>query len=221
MMECGELEWLCGNPQTNLANENLNIVSKEELNQIIDDVEDAFADVLNALRIDWTNDHNANNTPRRVAKMYVNEIFKGRFVPKPKVTTFPNHKQYDQIYVVGPIEIRSTCCHHFAPITGSAWIAVYPGTRVLGLSKFHRIADWVASRPTIQEEMTEQIATEIENVTEARGVMVVLQCSHGCMSLRGVKAHDSTMMTSVVRGEFLDKPDMKKEALSLMRGLEK
>jgi len=134
----------------------------------------------------------------------------------PKVTSFPNAKKYDQMYTVGPIDIRSTCAHHFAPITGQAYVAVFPGTKVIGLSKFARIIDWVVSRPTIQEEMVEQIADVLEEVTEAKGIMVVVDAEHGCCTHRGIKAHSSNMTTSVVRGSFKKSSELKTEALTLI-----
>jgi len=173
--------------------------------------------VLDCLMIDTVNDHNTQDTANRVAKMMVNEIFKGRYQPMPKVTAFPNAKDYNQIYTVDEIEVRSTCAHHFQPIVGRAWVAVYPGDKVIGLSKFARIIDWIASRPTIQEELVEQIADKLEEVTGARGIMVVVKAEHGCCTNRGIKAHSSNMTTSVVRGEFMKNKDMKAEAISMFQ----
>ena len=151
--------------------------------------------------------------------MFVHEIFRGRYYPPPPVTAFPNAKQYDQIYMTGPITINSTCAHHFQPITGKAYVGIFPGEKVIGLSKFNRLVDWIASRPQIQEEMTEQIADEIEKQTEAKGVAVVLKAKHFCMSARGVKEHDSDMLTSVVRGMFLRSTSMKTEFFSLLNNM--
>ena len=183
------------------------------------EVAEAFEDVLKALVINTTDDHNTKATAHRVAKMFVHEIFRGRYYPPPEVTSFPNAKQYDQIYMTGPITINSTCAHHFQPITGQAYVGVFPGKRVVGLSKFNRIVDWIASRPQIQEEMTEQIADEIEKQTEAKGVAVVIKAKHFCMSARGVKEHDSDMLTSVVRGDFLKIEHLKAEFFSLLNNM--
>jgi len=183
------------------------------------EVAEAFEDVLKALVINTTDDHNTKATAHRVAKMFVHEIFRGRYYPPPEVTSFPNAKQYDQIYMTGPITINSTCAHHFQPITGQAYVGVFPGKRVVGLSKFNRIVDWIASRPQIQEEMTEQIADMVEKETEAQGVAVVIKAEHFCMTARGVKEHESEMMTSVVRGMFRDEPATKAEFFSLLNNM--
>ena len=190
-----------------------------DVKHIEDEVAEAFQDVLKALVINTKDDHNSYATARRVAKMFVHEIFRGRYYPPPPVTAFPNAKQYDQIYMTGPITINSTCAHHFQPITGKCYVGVFPGEKVIGLSKFNRLVDWIASRPQIQEEMTEQIADEIEKQTEAKGVAVVIKAKHFCMSARGVKEHDSDMLTSVVRGMFLRSTSMKTEFFSLLNNM--
>ena len=190
-----------------------------DLQDIENEVADAFQGVLEALGIDTQTDHNTKDTARRVAKMFVHEIFRGRYYPPPKVTAFPNVKQYDQIYMSGPISINSTCAHHFQPITGKAYVGIFPGKKVVGLSKFNRMVDWVASRPQIQEEMTEQIADMIEQETEAKGVAVIVKAEHFCMTARGVKEHESDMLTSVVRGIFRDDPAIKAEFFSLLNNM--
>ena len=171
-----------------------------DINEIRKAVELNMREVLRSLIIDVDNDHNAQDTAKRVAKMFVDEIFYGRYQPAPKVTAFPNASNYDQIYVTGPITVRSMCAHHMMPIKGKAYIGVYPGNNVIGLSKFNRLVDWVCSRPQIQEEMTEQIADVIEGSTNAKGIAVVVQAEHFCMTHRGVKEHESDMSTSVMRG---------------------
>ena len=190
-----------------------------DLQDIENEVADAFQGVLEALGIDTQNDHNTKDTARRVAKMFVHEIFRGRYYTPPKVTAFPNVKQYDQIYMSGPISINSTCAHHFQPITGKAYVGIFPGKKVVGLSKFNRLVDWGASRPQIQEEMTEQIADMIEQETEAKGVAVIVKAEHFCMTARGVKEHESDMLTSVVRGIFRDDPAIKAEFFSLLNNM--
>ena len=187
-----------------------------DLQDIENNVTEAFQGVLDALLIDTKNDHNTKDTARRVAKMFVHEIFRGRYYPPPKITAFPNVKQYDQIYMSGPMSINSTCAHHFQPITGKAYVGIFPGEKVIGLSKFNRMVDWVASRPQIQEEMTEQIADMIEKETEAKSVAVIVKAEHFCMTARGVKEHESDMVTSVVRGIFRDEPAIKAEFFSLL-----
>jgi len=190
-----------------------------DLQEIENEVTEAFEGVLKALVINTTDDHNSQDTARRVAKMFVHEIFRGRYYPPPEVTAFPNAKEYDQIYMSGPMSINSTCAHHFQPITGQAYVGVFPGKKVIGLSKFNRMVDWIASRPQIQEEMTEQIADMIEEETEAKGVAVVIKAEHFCMTARGVKEHESEMMTSVVRGCFRYEPPIKAEFFSLLSNM--
>jgi len=210
-------------PTTSFANDNISeFIDVGDLQDIENEVEEAFQGVLKALLINTDEDHNTKDTARRVAKMFVHEIFRGRYYPPPKVTAFPNAKQYDQIYMSGPMSINSTCAHHFQPITGKAYVGIFPGKKVIGLSKFNRMVDWIASRPQIQEEMTEQIADMIEKETEAKGVAVVVKAEHFCMTARGVKEHETDMLTSVVRGIFRDEAPIKAEFFSLlsnMRGM--
>jgi len=190
-----------------------------DLQEIENEVTEAFEGVLKALVINTTDDHNSQDTARRVAKMFVHEIFRGRYYPPPKITAFPNAKQYDQLYMTGPISIDSTCAHHFQPINGKCYIGIFPGEKVVGLSKFNRMVDWIASRPQIQEEMTEQIADMIEKETGAKGVAVIIKAEHFCMTARGVKEHESDMLTSVVRGVFRDEPQIKSEFFSLLSNM--
>ena len=200
-----------------LANDTIyDVINDDDRVELIEEVTDAFQGVLDALVIDTKNDHNTQETAKRVAKMFVNELFRGRYYPPPAVTAFPNVKQYDQIYMSGPMTINSTCAHHFQAITGKAYVGIFPGKKVIGLSKFNRIVDWVASRPQIQEEMTEQIADMIEKETEAKGVAVIVKAEHFCMTARGVKEHESNMVTSVVRGVLRDDFEVKSEFFSLL-----
>ena len=149
-------------------------------------------------------------------RSFVHEIFGGRYQPQPKITAFPNVTAYDQLYVTGPITIRSTCAHHMMPIVGKAYIGVFPGKNVIGLSKFNRISDWIASRPQIQEEMTVQLADEVERITEAEGIAVLVQAEHFCMTHRGVREHDSDMTTSIVRGKLRESAALKQEFFSIV-----
>jgi GTP cyclohydrolase I len=187
-----------------------------EKEELLLEVERQMQDVLDALVIDTLNDHNTQDTAKRVSKMFLNEIFGGRYDTIPKVTSFPNASNYDQIYVTGPITVRSTCAHHMMPIVGKAYVGVFPGTAVIGLSKFNRLVDWIASRPQIQEEMTQQIADIIEEMTEANGVAVVIKAEHFCMTHRGVKEHESDMTTSIMRGAFRDDPSLKQEFFNII-----
>lgn len=208
------------------ANDNIQefVESPEELDEIQQKIEKHFQAILDAMSIDTYNDHNTQETAKRVAKMYVREIFAGRFVPMPRVTAFPNvgsngSKGYDQIYITGPIKIRSTCAHHFLPIIGNCWIGIKPGEKVVGLSKFNRLVDWVASRPQIQEEMTEQIADIIEEQTKPEALAVVIKAQHFCMISRGVKEHESDMTTSIMRGLMREDASMRQEFLNLMNNM--
>ena len=161
--------------------------------------------------INTTDDHNTKATAHRVAKMFVHEIFRGRYYPPPEVTSFPNAKEYDQIYVSGPMSINSTCAHHFQPITGQAYVGVFPGKRVVGLSKFNRIVDWIASRPQIQEEMTTQIADALQEYAQTTHIAVVVKAEHHCMTHRGVREHESDMTTAIMLGAFKEDPATRDE----------
>jgi GTP cyclohydrolase I len=150
--------------------------------------------------------------------MLLHETFGGRYAPMPRLTSFPNAKHLDELYLTGPIAVRSTCSHHLMPITGECWIGVIPGEEVIGLSKFNRLVDWVMSRGQIQEEATVQIADLLEDLLKPKGLAVVVKAQHHCMTHRGVKAHDdSVMTTSVMRGYMRDKPEARAEFLSLLR----
>tara|TARA_B100000949_G_scaffold107450_1_gene95433 strand:- start:1369 stop:2034 length:666 start_codon:yes stop_codon:yes gene_type:complete len=202
------------------CNDNISsIISGSDIFAIQKNVEHHFQKVLDALLIDTENDHNTNETAKRVAKMLVHEVFAGRYEPKPRITSFPNANQYDQLYLTGPIKIRSTCAHHFQPIVGNAWIGVFPGKNVIGLSKFNRLVDWIASRPQIQEEMTVQIADLIEEETQAEGIAVVVKAEHMCLTHRGVKEHESDMTTSIVRGSLREIESQKREFFTLLKGM--
>ena len=187
-----------------------------ELDLLVDEIAEKMATVFRSLVIDIDNDHNTRDTARRVAKMWIHETFKGRYYPKPKITSFPNISDYDQLYIAGPISVRGTCAHHLQGIVGKAYVGIYPGKNVIGLSKFNRLIDWITSRPSIQEEMTVEIANVIEQETEAAGVAVILRAEHMCVTHRGVKEHQSDMTTSVMRGVFLTNPDIKREFIALM-----
>ena len=199
------------------ANHNISeYIEPGELDSLTAEVACEFEGVLRSLVIDTDQDHNTQDTANRVAKMFVQEIFSGRYLPAPKITSFPNVTEYDQMYVTGPVTIRSMCAHHMMPIAGRAYIGVFPGRNVIGLSKFNRIADWIASRPQIQEELTVQIADAVEQETQADGVVVLVQAEHFCMTHRGVREHESDMSTSVMRGVFRDKESLRQEFFNIV-----
>lgn len=200
------------------ANDNIaEFVLPNELAMLQDEVTGKVRELLRALVIDVDNDHNTIRTAQRVAKMYLREVFKGRYIDAPPMADFPNAKECDEMYTTGPITIRSACSHHFVPIIGKCWIGVIPGKRLMGLSKFNRFVDWVASRPQIQEEMIMQIADTIETILEPKGLAVIIKASHMCMTWRGVKEPMSSVMTnSVMRGIFRDNPAAKEEFMRLI-----
>ena len=201
-----------------LANDNIHDhLEPGELSLLEIEVADKVRDLLRTLVIDIDNDHNTSETAERVARMYLHEVFKGRYHPQPKVASFPNVKQLDEIYTVGPITVRSACSHHLVPIMGNCWIGIKPGARVIGLSKFTRVADWVFSRPHIQEEAVMILADEIEKLCEPQGLGIIVKAQHYCMKWRGVKEPQTSMVNSVVRGDFRHDPSLKQEFFELVR----
>jgi GTP cyclohydrolase I len=188
-----------------------------ELEALQAEVEEKVEELLRAMVIDTDNDHNTHETARRVAKMYLREVFAGRYHARPTVTDFPNVKHLDEIYLVGPITVRSACSHHMAPIMGHAWVGVIPGERVIGLSKFNRIAEWIMARPQIQEEAVVQLADELEGLMAPRALGVIVKARHFCGCWRGVK-DDTLMTTSVMRGLFRENAQARAELLKLVDG---
>jgi GTP cyclohydrolase I len=202
------------------ANDNISSYIKDgELELLQKEIQKKVQELLELLIINTNEDHNTQNTAKRVAKMYIQEVFKGRYLPSPKITDFPNVKELDQIYTIGPIAIRSTCSHHLVPIIGNAWIGVIPSNRVIGISKFNRLTDWIMSRPQIQEEATVQLADEIEKLIKPKALAVVIKAKHMCMSLRGVK-DNSSMTTSIMRGYFKTHSEARNEFLNIIKGQE-
>ena len=201
------------------ANDNIaDFIEPGELSALLDEVEDKMKGVLESLVIDTQGDHNTGDTARRVAKMYLNEVFKGRYVEQPPLTEFPNAEHLNELMIVGPLTVRSACCHHFCPVIGRIWIGVMPNehTNVIGLSKYARLVDWVMGRPQIQEEAVVQLADLIQEKTQPDGLAIVMEASHFCMSWRGVREMDSKMLNSVMRGVFLKDPNLRREFLSLI-----
>ncbi len=201
------------------ANDNIaEFVTPAELELLLDEVEAKMQGVLDSLVIDTANDHNTDNTARRVAKMYVQEVFRGRYVQGPNITEFPNVGHLNELMIVGPITVRSACSHHFCPVIGKIWIGVMPNehTNVIGLSKYARLAEWIMGRPQIQEEAVVQLADLIQEKTQPDGLAIVMEASHYCMAWRGVKDMDSKMINSVMRGVFLKDSNLRREFLSLI-----
>jgi len=193
------------------SNDNISeFILLDEIDQLQAEVEDAMQGVLQALVIDTENDHNTNETAKRVAKMFINETFGGRYSPAPRVTSFPN-MGYKSLYTTGPISIRSTCAHHFQNIVGKCWVGIVPEDEVIGLSKFNRLVHHIAERPQIQEEMTTQIADALKDYAKTPNVAVLVKAEHHCMTHRGVKEHESDMTTAIMLGAFHTDPALKKE----------
>ena len=201
------------------ANDNIaEFIQPGELEQLLDEVEAKMQGVLDSMVIDTENDHNTGNTARRVAKMYLKEVFAGRYVKAPAITEFPNAEHLNELMIVGPITVRSACSHHLCPVIGQVWIGVMPNehTNVIGLSKYARLAEWIMGRPQIQEEAVVQLADLIQEKTQPDGLAIVMEASHFCMGWRGVKDMDSKMINSVMRGVFLKDTNLRREFLSLI-----
>ena len=201
------------------ANDNIaDFIEPGELDRLLDEVQSKMQGVLTSLVIDTDNDHNTGQTARRVAKMYLTEVFKGRYIKGPTVTEFPNAEHLNELMIVGPITVRSACSHHLCPVIGVIWIGVLPNehTNVIGLSKYARLAEWVMGRPQIQEEAVVQLADLIQQKTQPDGLAIVMEASHFCMGWRGVKDVDSKMINSVMRGSFLKDANLRREFLSLI-----
>jgi len=201
------------------ANDNISaFIEPGELELLLKEVEGKMSGVLESLVIDVEHDHNTRETARRVAKMYVNEVFRGRFAPQPKVTEFPNAEHLNELMIMGPITVRSACSHHLCPIMGRLWIGVMPNqdSDLIGLSKYSRLADWIMSRPQIQEEAILQLADLLVSMVKPDGLAVVMAADHFCMHWRGVKDNASKMTNSVMRGVFLENGALRREFLSLI-----
>ena len=201
------------------ANDNIaEFIEPGELERLLDEVAVKMKGVLESLVIDTESDHNTGDTARRVAKMYVSEVFRGRYVKAPAITEFPNAEHLNELMIVGPITVRSACSHHFCPVIGRIWIGVMPNehTNVIGLSKYARLAEWVMGRPQIQEEAVVQLADLIMEKTQPDGLAIVMEASHYCMAWRGVKDMNSKMINSVMRGVFLNDSALRREFLALI-----
>jgi GTP cyclohydrolase I len=187
-------------------------ISEEDKEQLIKEATKAFEQVLDTLLIDRETDPNSQGTAKRLAKMYFNEIMAGRYEPAPDATAFPNDSQdrYEGMLVVRS-ELRSMCSHHHQPVSGVAYIGIIAAQKLIGLSKYTRIAQWCARRGTLQEELANDIAREIEKATGAKDLGVYIQAVHGCCENRGIMAHSSLTQTTVLKGAFKDDGNTKKE----------
>jgi GTP cyclohydrolase I len=201
------------------ANDNIAAFIRDgELGELQAEVESHMQKVLEALVIDTESDHNTHETARRVAKMFLTEVFRGRYVAIPSVTEFPNYSRLNELMIVGPIKVRSACSHHLCPILGRVWIGILPNehSNLIGLSKYARICDWIMSRPQIQEEAVTMLANELQMRVKPDGLAIVMEADHFCMHWRGVKDDESKMTNSVMRGAFLKDANLRREFLSLL-----
>ena len=201
------------------ANDNISAFVREgELEELKAEVQSKMQQVLEALVIDTESDHNTNDTAKRVAKMFIDEVFAGRYRPMPAVTEFPNFSRLNELMIVGPIKVRSACSHHLCPILGKVWIGIMPNefSNLIGLSKYARVCDWVMSRPQIQEEAVTMLADELQSRVKPDGLAIVMVADHFCMHWRGVKDDESAMTNSVMRGAFLKDANLRREFLSLL-----
>ena len=203
------------------ANDNIGQhIDEGELEPLQREVEAKMVEVLRSLVIDTDSDHNTQDTARRVAKMFVREVFNGRYVEQPPVTEFPNISSLNELMIVGPITVRSACSHHLCPIIGRVWVGVMPNenSALIGLSKYARLIEWVMARPQIQEEAIAQLAELLQDKMQPDGLAIVMEADHYCMQWRGVKDMDSKMTNSIMRGSFLKDPNLRREFLALLSG---
>jgi GTP cyclohydrolase I len=201
------------------ANDNIaDFLEAGELDALLEEVAEKMTGVLESLVIDTSHDHNTRETAHRMAKMYLNEVFHGRYQPPPPVTEFPNVEGLNELMIVGPVTVRSACSHHFCPIMGKLWIGVMPNehSSLIGLSKYARLADWIMSRPQIQEEAITQLAELLMRQVRPDGLAVVMEADHFCMHWRGIKDDGAKMINSVMRGSFLKDAALRREFLSLI-----
>jgi len=201
------------------ANDNIAaFIEEHELDALQSEVQEKLKTVLESLVIDVESDHNTQDTAKRVAKMFVREVFHGRYRPMPPVTEFPNVEQLNELMIVGPIQVRSACSHHLCPIIGKVWVGVMPNehSNLIGLSKYARLIEWIMSRPQIQEEAVSQVADLLMGKLQPDGLAIVMEADHFCMHWRGVKDTDSKMINSVMRGSFLRDANLRREFLALM-----
>jgi len=201
------------------ANDNIaRFIEAGEMDELKAEVEAKMQEVLRALVIDTESDHNTNDTAKRVAKMFLTEVFRGRYVKMPPLTEFPNAERLNELMIVGPVKVRSACSHHLCPILGRVWIGVLPNehSNLIGLSKYARICEWIMSRPQIQEEAVTMLANELGERVKPDGLAIVMEADHFCMHWRGVKDDESMMTNSVMRGAFLKDSNLRREFLSLL-----
>lgn len=201
------------------ANDNIAaFIEPGEMDELLEEVAGRMSELLRSLVIDTESDHNTRETSRRVAKMYLTEVFRGRYASMPAITEFPNVSSLNELMIVGPVTVRSACSHHFCPIMGRLWMGLMPNqhSNLIGLSKYSRLAEWIMTRPQIQEEAITQLAELLMQMIKPDGLAVVMEADHFCMHWRGVKDNASKMVNSVMRGSFLKDAALRREFLSLI-----
>ena len=201
------------------ANDNIAAYIQEgEMEALLAEVAEKMSGVLDSLVIDTESDHNTVGTAARVARMYLQEVFRGRYVKQPPVTEFPNIERLNELMIIGPVTVRSACSHHLCPIIGRVWVGVMPSqdSNLIGLSKYARLVGWIMTRPQIQEEAVTQVADLLHEKLKPDGLAIVMEADHFCMHWRGVKDDDSAMTNSVMRGAFLKDSNLRREFLSLL-----
>jgi GTP cyclohydrolase I len=206
------------------SNESVGEIDPAERAQMISAAAKKFEELFDILQLDYRNDHNMQETPERVARMWVEELLQGRYTAPPTITDFENVERYDQMLLTGPIEVRSTCAHHLMPIYGQAYIGVLPSPegKIIGLSKYDRIAQYFAARLQIQEELVGQIGSFIMDTTQPRGLAIRMSAVHMCKTQRGVRASiNSRMVNTAFYGEFLNDPNLKAAFLQECLALER
>lgn len=202
------------------ANEFCAVLSEKQSKEIQEAVASKLREAFEIMGIDLEADHNTKETPERIAKMWITDFFVGRYSEEPKVTVFPNIQKFDQLMVVGPITVNSTCSHHFVPFTGECWIGVLPefdeDSKLAGLSKYIRMVRHFSRRPQIQEELTKQIGDYLQTKLSPKGICVLIKSKHMCVACRGVMDGNANFITSDMRGEFRINPSLKEEFLKLI-----
>jgi GTP cyclohydrolase I len=201
------------------ANDSIEgFIEPGELDLLQQEVQAKLQGLLDTLVIDTVSDHNTRDTARRVAKMFLTEVFRGRYLPMPATTEFPNIARLNELMIVGPVTVRSACSHHLCPIIGQVWVGVMPNehSALIGLSKYARLVEWVMARPQIQEEAVIQLADLLQEKMRPDGLAIVMKADHYCMQWRGVKDMDSKMVNSVMRGSFLKDANLRREFLALL-----
>ena len=199
-----------------IANQN-SIKSDDQLQYIQKVVENHFSVILEVLGFNKTLDQNLKETPKRVAKMYVKELLRGCYEPEPRITIFDNKNKINSMVVLGPIRVNSLCSHHFVPFIGNAYVGYIPNKKITGISKLARIVDWFSRRPQIQEELTEQIANFVQDKLKPKGCGVWIKAQHGCMQIRGIQEPNAWMITTSLKGVFLNQQETKEEFLHYIK----